>query len=54
MTRYWAGRILQSVPLLFFVSVVVFGVMRRAPGDQSTRPADPRSLNAAPRAELAR
>ena len=54
MTRYWAGRILQSVPLLFFVSVVVFGVMRLAPGDPSTLLADPAYLNEAQRADLHR
>jgi peptide/nickel transport system permease protein len=33
MTRYIARRILQLIPVLFFVSVIVFGMIRLAPGD---------------------
>lgn len=33
MTRYIIRRILQLIPVLFFVSVIVFGMIRLAPGD---------------------
>jgi ABC-type dipeptide/oligopeptide/nickel transport system permease component len=33
MSRYIAGRILQLVPVLFLVSLIVFGVMHILPGD---------------------
>ncbi len=33
MLRYITGRLLQLIPVLFFVSVIVFGMIRLAPGD---------------------
>lgn len=52
MTAYWIGRALQAIPLLFAISIVVFGVLQLAPGDPSTLLADPAYLNEAQRAEL--
>lgn len=52
MNRYWLGRALQSVPLLFAVSLVVFGALHLAPGDPSTLLADPAYLTAEQQAEL--
>src|SRR5438105_1691054 len=36
MTRYIAGRLLQIVPVLFGVSLIVFGLVRLIPGDPAT------------------
>lgn len=33
MARYSAGRIVQAIPTLFIVSMMVFGLIRMAPGD---------------------
>ncbi len=33
MARYAARRILESIPTIFFVSVIVFALIRLAPGD---------------------
>lgn len=52
MSGYWVGRVLQAVPLLFAVSLVVFGVMQLAPGDPSTLLADPAFLDERQRADL--
>lgn len=52
MTAYWTGRVIQAVPLLFAVSIVVFGILHLAPGDPATLLADPAYLSEAQRAEL--
>jgi peptide/nickel transport system permease protein len=52
MSRYWLGRIAQSLPLLVLVSVVVFAVLHFAPGDPSTLLADPAYLTEQQRLEL--
>src|SRR6476469_9951245 len=33
MARYAARRVLELIPTVFFVSVIVFGLIRMAPGD---------------------
>ncbi len=52
MTRYWALRALQAVPLLFGLSVLVFAVLHLSPGDPTTLLADPAFLSEQQRAEL--
>ena len=52
MSRYWIGRLLQAIPLLFAVSLAVFAVLRLAPGDPSTLLADPAYLNEQQRAAI--
>ncbi len=54
MTKYWLGRVLQAVPLLFGLSVIVFAVLHLAPGDPSTLLADPSFLTEQQRVELRR
>lgn len=54
MSRYWLGRVLQAIPLLFGLSVIVFAVLHLAPGDPSTLLADPSFLTESQRAELRR
>src|SRR5437870_5391337 len=44
MSGYWLGRLLQTIPLLFGVSVIVFVVLHLAPGDPTTLVADPSFL----------
>lgn len=52
MSRYVLGRLAQSIPLVFAVSVIVFLVLHAAPGDPSTLLADPSFLTASERVEL--
>jgi peptide/nickel transport system permease protein len=52
MNRYWIGRVLQAIPLLFAVSLAVFVVLRLAPGDPSTLLADPAYLSESQRAAI--
>lgn len=39
--KYWLGRVLESVPLLFGVSLLIFLVFRMAPGDPVALVVDP-------------
>jgi len=56
MNRYWLGRLLESVPLLFGVSILTFLIFRLAPGDPVALLIDPTMVSeedrAAVRAEL--
>ncbi|MBI2325488.1 MAG: ABC transporter permease [Chloroflexi bacterium] len=52
MSRYWLGRVAQSIPMLVAVSLAVFVVLQLAPGDPSTLLADPAYLDDRQRAEL--
>lgn len=52
MTKYWLGRLLQAVPLLFGLSIIVFAILHLAPGDPSTLLADPSFLSEQQRVEL--
>ncbi|GIW09711.1 MAG: peptide ABC transporter permease [Dehalococcoidia bacterium] len=52
MTRYWLGRLVQAVVLVVGVSIVVFVVVRLAPGDPATLLADPSFLSEQQRREL--
>lgn len=52
MSRYWLGRVAQSLPLLVLVSAVVFAVLHLSPGDPSTLLADPAYLTEQQRLEL--
>jgi peptide/nickel transport system permease protein len=52
VSRYWIGRALQAIPLLFAVSLAVFAVLHLAPGDPSTLLADPAYLNEQQRAAI--
>ena len=45
MTKYWIGRILQTVPLWIGASILVFVVLQLAPGDPATILADPSFLS---------
>ena len=38
MGRYTARRLLEAIPTLIFVSIVVFGLIRMAPGDPAAFP----------------
>lgn len=56
MNRYWLGRLLESVPLLFGVSILTFLIFRLAPGDPVALLIEPTMVSeedrAAVRAEL--
>lgn len=52
MSRYWIGRVAQSLPLLVLVSAVVFAVLHFSPGDPSILLADPAYLTDQQRLEL--
>ncbi|MBN1304629.1 MAG: ABC transporter permease [Anaerolineales bacterium] len=55
MNTYILRRILQTIPILFFISVISFGVMRLAPGDPVAMYADPQKrVLTAEEAELIR
>src|SRR5581483_6921545 len=54
MSRYWTGRLLQAIPLLFAVSLAVFAVLHLAPGDPATLLADPAYLTESQRAAIHR
>ena len=45
MTKYWIGRILQTIPLWLGASVLVFTILQLAPGDPATILADPSFLS---------
>ena len=45
MTKYWVGRILQTIPLWLGASVLVFTILQLAPGDPATILADPSFLS---------
>lgn len=54
MTKYWIGRILQTIPLWLGASVLVFTILQLAPGDPATILADPSFLSDQQLTELRR
>jgi peptide/nickel transport system permease protein len=44
--RYWLGRVLESIPLLFGVSLITFAIFQIAPGDPVTYLIDPTLVSA--------
>ena len=54
MTKYWVGRILQTIPLWLGASVLIFTILQLAPGDPATILADPSFLSDQQLTELRR
>ncbi len=50
--RYWIGRLLQSIALLLGASIVIFSILRLAPGDPAALLADPSFLSEQQRLEI--